>query len=196
MNEVGEKVFDALTTYCEIFGRHNVFIVTNASDGWVQETATKTAKAIEKESPLTTNWWQLICSSFICPDDTSALRIISARSLHERNYPNQTRKWKALVFQGIAICQFGLNQAPSPFDKNLIISIGDSLDEYQAASAVKTLLKRQNMESIMHRVKMIRSPSTRELAQQIGGISKLAKLFAIAQITEEQNISLEAYMRN
>ena len=84
---------------------------------------------------------------------------------------------------------FTLNQAGNPFDKNLIISIGDSLDEYEAASAVKTLLKSKNRKSVMHRVKMIREPSTRELAKQMNGISKLAKLFP--DIAEEQDISLE-----
>ena len=83
---------------------------------------------------------------------------------------------------------FTLNQAGNPFDKNLIISIGDSLDEYEAASAVKCLLKSKNRESIMHRVKMIRKPSTRELAQQMNDISKLAKLFS--QTTGEQNITV------
>merc|ERR1712157_59441 len=73
MNEVGEKVFIALTVYCATFGRRNVFIVTNALNGWVQEIATQTAKEMEKRYPLAINWWQLICSSFICPDDTSAL---------------------------------------------------------------------------------------------------------------------------
>ena len=59
-----------------------------------------------------------------------------------------------------------------------------------------TLSSCKNRESNMHRVKMARSSSTRKLAQQMDGISKLAKVFAIAQITEEQIISLKAYMRN
>ena len=92
----------------------DTYIITNASEGWVESSATKFLPKIT----------QLF----------NKIKIISARRAYENQFPNNSKIWKLAVFRDIG----------NLYNKNAvtnIISFGDSIIENDAAVKFGSLFK-------------------------------------------------------
>lgn len=84
----------------------HTFIITNASDGWIEDSAS-------------------CCMPSLLPL-LERVRIISARSMHEGTHPGDAREWKVQTFLDL-----GRQLQPGTIEN--LISIGDSSFELDAA---------------------------------------------------------------
>lgn len=115
-----------------------VFIITNSSEGWVQETAKR--------------YYPQLYSLL------NKVNIISARALYENKYPNNREMWKLRAFEDI--------QKKYKLDKNKltnIISIGDNENEIQAS---KILAGKFN-NAIVKTIKFREEPDLIELIKEL-----------------------------
>lgn len=83
-----------------------VYIITNAETGWVELSAEKFVPSV--------------CSLF------NKIKIISARSLYEKEFPDDPIKWKVKAFTIHVNNEFSINDVKS---KKQVISLGDSIAE-------------------------------------------------------------------
>ncbi|MBA43035.1 MAG: hypothetical protein CMF62_03385 [Magnetococcales bacterium] len=95
----------------KLLNMSKVVIVTNARMKWIK----KTSELIPNTSDLINNY----------------IEIISARDLHEKQFPNNSHKWKELVFRDIINIRLSNS-------KN-IISVGDGNSEYLALNKLYEL---------------------------------------------------------
>ena len=111
-------VYTLLTTAIQ-YG--DTYIITNASHGWVEFSAQK--------------YYPKIVSLF------SSIRIISARHIYEKDFPNNGALWKRCTFMNVA----------NLYDKHKvtnIIVVGDSDCEIDAANQMGTLFDEAFVKTI------------------------------------------------
>jgi len=130
LGELAVKVSALLETALE---RGVVAIVTNGENGWVELSS---AKYIPTVVPL-----------------LDKIRVISARTLYERLYPNSPMKWKYCAFRDL------LNE----FHPLNVLSYGDSTAEREAVR----LLGRERVEIKTKSVKFALRPNPEQLLRQI-----------------------------
>jgi len=119
----------------------HTYIITNAMNGWVEYSAAKWAPGL----------WPVL----------KKVRVISARSKYEPQFPGQVSKWKVEAFLEV---QRNLN---SPIITNLI-SIGDSTFEMDAAH----VMAKQFDTALIKTVKLIGHPSPEGLYKQLDLVSQ------------------------
>jgi len=119
----------------------HTFIITNAKNGWVEHSAAKWAPGL---LPV-----------------LQKVRVISARSKYEPQFPGQVSKWKVEAFLEV---QRTLN---SPIITNLI-SIGDSTFELDAAHVMAS----QFDTALIKTVKLREHPSPEGLYKQLDLVSQ------------------------
>jgi hypothetical protein len=136
------------------------FIITNAMNGWVQDSA---AKWIPEVRDLLQN---------------QNVRVISARSNHEPQYPGEIDQWKIQAFLQV---QRELN---SEVVANLI-SIGDSNFEMEAVR----VMSREYSQAVVKTIKFRENPSPVELLKQLELVTQ--KFEKIAENARNLTIGLE-----
>jgi hypothetical protein len=113
-----------------------VFIITNSSSGWVE-----------------------FCSKKFYPEIFPLLKkikIISARDLYEKQYPNDQKTWKLLTFVNIKN-YFNVNKHIN------IICIGDAIFEIEASEMLASNFKNYYLKTIKFR----ENPGLSELNKQL-----------------------------
>lgn len=128
-----EKVVTTLLTLALRLG--NTFIITNAKNGWVEQSA-------EEHLPGLLPVLQRI-------------RVVSARSRYEAEFPDEVSKWKAETFLEVQ------RQFDSQVITNLV-SVGDSFFERKAAQAVG----REYDNTVIKTIKFREFPTPEELVKQ------------------------------
>ena len=114
----------------------DTYIITNASYGWVEFSARK--------------YYPKVVSLF------NSLRIISARHIYEKDYPNNAALWKYCTFINVA----------NLYDKQRvtnIIAFGDSDYELEAANKMGMLFN----EAFVKTVKFQKQPKPESIVQQL-----------------------------
>ena len=114
----------------------DTYIITNASYGWVEFSARK--------------YYPKVVSLF------NSLRIISARHIYEKDYPNNAALWKYCTFINVA----------NLYDKQRvanIIAFGDSDYELEAANKMGMLFN----EAFVKTVKFQKEPKPEAIVQQL-----------------------------
>lgn len=116
----------------------SVFIVTNASPGWVEQS----------------------CSLYLpkLVQSLQGIKIVSARGEYERDFPGDILAWKTRAFMEIRGKMFLTSEALG----NIIV-VGDSLAEMHAAEAMKCDLHEISIKT----VKFVENPSISELQKQL-----------------------------
>ena len=167
LEEFGKSAYDLLTKYIATFGLENVYIVTNGEEHWIQYSLDAVIKKLKKYSVFPASWYrikQLLSTKLVG-------RVISARSLFNKQYPKQTTTWKTLVFKQIAKKHFGTDTQT----KCSIISIGDSLDEYTASINTQKWMKSEcGFQSVhLNRFKLQRQSTREEMRAQFTFLMEL-----------------------
>ena len=138
LSKLEENVFKVLSISVKL---GDTFIITNASEGWVESSAKKYLPNIIKLF--------------------NKVKIISARTAYENQFPNDNKLWKLAVFRDIA----------NFYNKNIvtnIISFGDSNIENDAAVKVSSLFK----ECFIKTIKLKDNPKIEDMIKQLDLISK------------------------
>ena len=138
LSKLEENVFKVLSISVKL---GDTFIITNASEGWVESSAKKYLPNIIKLF--------------------NKVKIISARTAYENQFPNDNKLWKLAVFRDIA----------NFYNKNIvtnIISFGDSDIENDAAVKVSSLFE----ECFIKTIKLKEDPKIEDMIKQLDLISK------------------------
>ena len=104
--------------------KSNTYIITNASQGWVEYSAMKYLPSVYKLLPQ--------------------VRIISARSCFEEMFPGDVRMWKIMTFMKLA----------EEYNRDLIMNIicvGDSNSEIEAAQKMGGMFREAYVKTIKFR---------------------------------------------
>ena len=129
---LGFKLYQLLNKYIFTFGSNNIFIITNGKNGWIEQSLNIISKQFKQLINTDCGLFEFECNPFEAISGLLAFfRIccISAQYLYCKQHPNDTRKWKELAFKNYAIIHFGMSSEKT----NIILSIGDSDDEYLAS---------------------------------------------------------------
>lgn len=113
----------------------DVYIITNSEDGWVNYSVNKFMPSVANILEKT--------------------KIISARSLYEKTYPGDSKKWKVEAY-----CSIKNNY--SNVSSN-IINMGDTLVDIEAGG----ILAKKFKESYLKSVKFRENPTIQELIKQL-----------------------------
>jgi len=134
LERFGKSAYELLLKFIDVYSAENIYIVTNGVTGWIQNSL----KILSARQPSGVDYWAIIHQLL---STTFQGRVISARSLYEPLYPDRSNSalWKTLVFQEIAIRHFG----PDFNGKRVIISVGDSTDEFIASKETTKFLQSQ-----------------------------------------------------
>jgi len=165
LERFGKSAYELLVKYIGAFSAENLFLVTNGKARWIEQSLEFLSK---KQRALSGHdYWahiqQLVASHL-------SGHVISARSLFEAAYPKQTALWKTLVFQRITAAHFAGSNAQS---ECVIISIGDSYDEFEASLEAQKMLKTGGLRTVhLVRLKLKRSPSRDVMLKQFEILSR------------------------
>jgi len=161
----GSRVFKLLKLYIDVFGSDNIYIITNGDDGWIQQSL----QMVTEQFQLLNNWRSpfepFLCNYFMAIDaliKLNEIKTISARSLYKHRYPKQSKKWKECTFIDYAISHFNGD------NEGIILSIGDSSDEWFASKDCTEFLTNLDNDSKFHlqRIKLKRKPTLNELMNE------------------------------
>ena len=133
-----EKIFKVLSISI-LLG--DTYIITNASEGWVESSAKKYLPNIIKLF--------------------KKVKIISARTAYENQFPNDNKLWKLAVFRDIA----------NLYNKNIVtnfICFGDSNIEIDAAIKVSSMFS----ECYIKTIKLKEDPKIEDMIKQLDLIAK------------------------
>jgi len=136
----------------------HTFIITNAMNGWVEYSS---AKWVPELLPT-----------------LQKVRVISARSKFEQQYPGQVSQWKIQAFLEVQ------QQLDSQIITNLI-SIGDSNFEMDAVH----VMGKEFAQALIKTIKLRESPSPEELLKQLDLVSQ--KFERIVENARNLKIGLE-----
>ena len=166
LNSFGKYAYDLLLKYVQLFGVQNVHIVTNATKNWVFQSLSmlniKHEELRANNDLYSINYFQLIYTVFI---QQYQMNIISAQDLFLEHHSKlqvtkaSTTEWKSFTFKCIAKSYFRCYQ--NNIKSFSIICIGDSMDEYDASSALKQWLQNTYQETEIHlnQIKLESKPS-------------------------------------
>lgn len=186
----GESLYGLLSTWITIYGKSNIYIVTNAGSEWVFKSLklmSSIYQTITKNEPekQEKDYFAAVYNSF----RSLNIRIISAQDLYSMKYPQKPQLWKIKAFKQIIIEHFknirvnthcGNNNNDNIYE---IVSIGDSENEYIASYEAKYKLnkyikRRKSMNNIirLHRVKLKKKPSITDMINQMNVLQKEAAI--------------------
>ena len=114
----------------------DIYIITNAGEGWVQFSAKKYYPSVE--------------------EILNKIKVISARSLYESKYPNDSKKWKIEAFLNIK------KNVNNDLITN-IICLGDSIFEMEAGR----ILASKFIHAVIKTIKFRENPKPEELNKQL-----------------------------
>jgi len=182
LQKLEETVYQLLYSALRCVGNGHVFVVTNAVRGWIESTCSKFMPSVMKLLTMST------------------FRIISARSLFERQYPSSPIEWKQRAiklvldellatdidisrvsdFRSIAYSKspriVDVKQVPRPvIDVLQVVSIGDSLVERQAVFEVTKCInfKDNGVKSVRTKsVKLMGTPTIHLLLDELSTIQR------------------------
>ena len=147
MSELGASVCTLLTAALE---RGPVVIITNAETGWVEMSA---HKFMPEVLPL-----------------LRKVRVISARSTYESQFPDSPSDWKVAAFTQELTASFGTAKAIRGMrraaPRRAVISFGDSVYERTAVHAAATRLK-STFNVVTKSVKFVERPSVEQVRRQV-----------------------------
>ena len=156
---LSQLILSTLKQYLSIYGQDNIFIVTNGPNQWIEQAL---------------NCVIVLCAKYQIKNSYEAIlelqrngkiKTISARDddNHFVRYPKQTLLWKHLTFQKIV----------KKNNCDLIISIGDSNDEFIASRKVAD---EENI-GCLHRIKLKANPNIADLMDEMVLVKASAILF-------------------
>jgi len=208
---LGKSVYQLLGTYISTFGAKNIFIVTNGSKNWILDSLKElsrmykdsfdalpgdTADAESTQKMRGKDFFAAIYNSFI----SLRIPLLSARSAYSDRHPQRASLWKVLMFKSIVKSHFNLF---SGRDGNLyvIISIGDSKDEFDAALEAKRMAVTQNRLNcndnvvLLHRVKLMERPNIQQMVKQHAALRKEAPvLFAARESVTIRHVDVQKWV--
>jgi len=114
----------------------DIYIITNAGEGWVQFSANKYYPSVV--------------------EILNKIKVISARSLYESKYPNDSKKWKIEAFLNIK------KNVNNDLITN-IICLGDSVFEMEAGR----ILASKFIHAVIKTIKFRENPKPEELNKQL-----------------------------
>ena len=195
----GKYVYELLVKYTELFGLSNVYIVTNASQNWVQQSLLLLSNKCQQMRVFDT--FGLIYQLFIVK---YRMKVLYAQHLyfsaHIKNEQSakQTVAWKYYTFQWLIRCYYlRSREAATNIESFSILCIGDSSDEYNASYAIKhDLYSTYNMRNVVvHRIKLKRKPSFEYIFGELRFLMSLLSLFQMNRelvMKDEINIDYES----
>jgi len=185
LRRIGKAVYDVLAHYLQLFGAKNVRVVTNGTKSWVMSSLRQCSRRYRKLSAAEceektcdgdskrclcadADYFAALFNSFVSLD----ILVSSARDMNRKDFPQHGVSWKMRAFKSIAKRHFNLFSAS---DNNiyLIVSIGDSEDEFEASHELKRMLETQNRLNRnnnvvrLHRVKLKHRPRAEDILSQI-----------------------------
>lgn len=155
----GSRVFELLKLYIDTFGAQNVYIITNGDKGWIEYSLQMASKQFQILNDWRLDYFISIKSLL----QVYRIKTISARSLYQDEYPKQSKTWKEYTF---------IDQAFNHFyeeNKGIILSIGDSFDEWIASNDCIEFMNNLDKEEsnfCLQRIKLQRTPSLDQLMKQ------------------------------
>eukprot|EP01084_Bolivina_argentea_P209277 356514_1 len=197
LENIGKMVYQLLLKYIKLYGRENMFIVTNANKNWVYLSLDLLDK-MHKHLLSTSKTKVSTCFEDIKNLLVSqAIKIISGKDLYNKQYPNQCDTWKNLIFKQL-ITEYCITNSTIIKQQNnikyFIISIGDQMDEFVASyNATKILTETYKIDPknvILHRIKLKTSPSIKEITDEIRLILALSDAL-YQEISTSQTIDYE-----
>lgn len=201
LHKFGKAAYEVLEEYMQVFGHHNIFIVTNGAAQWVVKSLQDLSELFQqkvaesKKSKISTSkngenqnqngnqnengiledYFAAIYNSFI----DLGIHLISAQALHSGQYPQQTTLWKTMVFKKIVKEHFNLKSARDDVIQS-IVSIGDSETEFVASYEAKCLVDTRNRLnctnniSRLHRIKLRARPTLNDMLEQFAFLKEHA----------------------
>lgn len=134
-----------LLTHAQQLG--TVIIVTNAETGWVELSAERFMPGVVP---------------FL-----SGVRVLSARSTYEAQFPDAPQEWKVCAFEAAIADAFCCNSISCVRPGKNILSFGDSIHERDAVHRVVGTMTNTHCKS----VKFVERPTMEQLRRQIGLVS-------------------------
>jgi len=184
-------MYELLRAYISRFGAKNIFIVTNGTSSWVLDSL-KEMSRIYKDSfdalpggadPLRgKDFFAAIFNSFV----SLRIPLLSARSVYSERHPRRSTLWKKLMFRSIVKNHFNLLPGRES-GLYVIISIGDSKDEFEAALDAKRMLVTQNRMNCngnvvrLHRIKSMEKPVIAQMVRQNAALIEEAAVLSTAR---------------
>eukprot|EP00485_Elphidium_margaritaceum_P011572 CAMPEP_0202686790 /NCGR_PEP_ID=MMETSP1385-20130828/2558_1 /ASSEMBLY_ACC=CAM_ASM_000861 /TAXON_ID=933848 /ORGANISM="Elphidium margaritaceum" /LENGTH=345 /DNA_ID=CAMNT_0049341447 /DNA_START=131 /DNA_END=1168 /DNA_ORIENTATION=- len=198
----GQMLYDLLAEYVRIYGESNIYIVTNAAKGWVQESlrilselyVAHVRQLQGKPGNMDCNLNDQdskSCTTSLAEHDifsivrdmliSSGIRIISAQTLYAQKESENPALWKIRAFKQVTIEHF--KQVSKVRDDLIfeIVSIGDSESEFVASFEAKYKLnkfmkRRKTRNNIirLHRIKLKQEPSVDAMLKQFQSLIKEA----------------------
>ena len=200
----GKHLYELLLKYVQLFGLNNIYIVTEKSHDWVQQSLMKLSEiynVIFFDMSLTNDklidYFALIYKVFF---RQYQLRVVSAQNFYCSYHPNTNNvddnktekkdimKWKLFTFKSI-IHDYYLKEKKSNIDSFCILSIGDSMDEYNASYHLKQWMQQQYdiNNVILHRIKLSWKPSIERLMEQCKLLIALIAFYQSEQFYDAEN---------
>lgn len=140
----------------------DTLIVTNGNQTWVQDSS---RRFLPKLQPV-----------------LSQLRVMSARAIHEQNFPGQPFAWKKAAFKEILSERYAGVPETSATGLNLIV-IGDSLAEIEAARVATMNLQGP---PLLKTIKFKEMPSAWELVGELRLLAELLPEWVNQDISSSQ----------
>jgi len=160
----GKAAYELLLNFINVYSAENIYIVTNGVSGWISMSL----EIMSKRQTSGIDYWTAIKQLLAT---TLENHVISARSMYETAYPNQSTVWKTLVFQQIAIEHFGANFR----GESTIVSIGDGMDEFIASMETSKMLRTHYGVDPVHlvRIPLKRKPSFLSMFHEFSAINSV-----------------------
>ena len=139
----------------------DIYIITNAGEGWVQFSANKYYPSVV--------------------EILNKIKVISARSLYESKYPNDSKKWKIEAFLNIK------KNVNNDLITN-IICLGDSIFEMEAGR----ILASKFIHAVIKTIKFRENPKPEELNKQLNNVyNKFNSIY-----TSSKNLTIRVEKKN
>ena len=182
--------------YIDIFGGNNIYIITNGIQGWIEYSlfsssqlfqALSNAKNNDKELEKDTdeiNYFDEIYKLI----NMHGIRRISSQFSYSNFYPNDPKKWKECTFIDWAIHHFDIENNDNA--QGIILSIGDSSDEWVAAEDCKKFLENPGSSKFnLQRIKLSNKPNLEHLMMEWDVLISIAdNLKEIKTSFDEMNV--------
>lgn len=171
LGTLSEQILNVLQCCVALFGK-NTFIVTNAKGTWIAESLQLMIKYCSSQ--------KIKC----CFDEilklvlNDCITTISARDAYRNELPTAKTFWKYFVFEDIV---------NSITEANVLISVGDSEAEYEAAGMLKQCNSLMNR---VHRLRLIRKPTIAILKKQFTFMLELIRFLNAYYDVEDVELHL------
>mmetsp|Transcript_40909 Transcript_40909/g.67241 ORF Transcript_40909/g.67241 Transcript_40909/m.67241 type:complete len:240 (-) Transcript_40909:243-962(-) len=201
----GVMVYRTLCRYVKLCGHQNVYIVTNAGKGWVQNSLAsmcheynfklkqgqQRTDAVIDEA-MTQNHFELVHRLLFDQKLGFPIVVTSAqhfyKALHpfHHNYPIDTTEWKLFTFKCLLDGQLKRINSKQYLVDLQILSVGDGSAEYRASMATKQYLqnswKHLIARVLCHRAKLHQNPSMNTMQKQLQTIhDRIPHCFAVGR---------------